>query len=163
VEFIYAQVIPRAARELAVDPAAAGMKVVVVVSVAGYSPRVPFATQWASRREREPRGNDAPTPDGATAIEARWKADEREMSRRVWGMLESGAAPADVQAALDAGQAWPWMAVACEPRTLEQKLHAMFGLAECELDMSPDPTPLPGGFAVTGILYTRAARRRLRH
>lgn len=149
-DFIYAEVIPHAVRELVISPLPLASKVAIVVSVPGYSPRESFKTQRTYWRDK----NDLwRTPGPVTGVEVRWIAEERELSAWVWEMLKTGAAPAEIQAIIDGEQSWPWMAVVSDRDELERRLREMYRLAHCELDVDWKPTTIPCGFVIGGILH----------
>ena len=137
---------------------------VLVVSVAGWSPREPFEAQRSYYRELGKRlsgsGVDLSRRQPAE-VEVRWKAEARELQDRAWSMLKSGADPAEVQEVVDAEQVWPFLAVASGPAELERPLAQMYDRAWVEvrrggeLDVSPHLIEIPRGVALAAVFYTR--------
>ena len=137
---------------------------VLVVSVAGWSPREPFEAQRNYYRELGKRlsgsGVDVFRRQPAE-IEVRWKAEAKELHDGAWWMLKSGAGPAEVQEVVDAVQVWPFMTVASGPAELERPLAQMYDRAWVEvrrggeLDVSPHLIDIPRGVGLSAIFYTR--------
>ena len=132
----------------------------VVVAVEGWSPRTTFEEQlryWATiNRPGSPRSHPRDKD-----LEARWKAEAKELRDWVWWMLKSGAEPSEVQAILASEQTWPFMTVTTDRESLERELETRYKTVWVELkyggelDIEPDPIPIPGGMALEGAFWTR--------